>query len=198
MYNRSDRARRGASGALWPTIRSSGVEFPAEASLFLAGALARGAEGWGPARRAARELRQDRKVAAVTGWSLVRQSTSPEPAARDTQGECCRSRVHGPTRSSRSERRRRNPPEIHGGGFLLSILEKALLGSREASGGAETGELPDRRWGWEIGKWYCVPDLIRTRLSLAARRSPPDPFRRRAGGAAASGRRDIPSGPGRA
>jgi hypothetical protein len=95
MYNRGDRARRGASGALWPTIRSSGVEFPAEASLFLVGALARGVEGWGPARRAARELRQDRKVAAATGWSLVRQSTSPEPAARDTQGECCRSRVHG-------------------------------------------------------------------------------------------------------
>jgi hypothetical protein len=196
MYNRSDRARRGASGALWPTIRSSGVEFPAEASLFLAGALARGAEGWGPARRAARELRQDRKVAAVTGWSLVRQSTSPEPAARDTQGECCRSRVHGPTRSSRSERRRRNPRRYTEG--ISAKYRNQGVGFREASGGAETGELPDRRWGWEIGKWYCVPDLIRTRLSLAARRSPPDPFRRRAGGAAASGRRDIPSGPGRA
>src|SRR5665647_1284328 len=69
-YNGADRARRGASGALWPTIRSSGVEFPAEASLFLAGALARGAEGWGPARRASRELRQDRKVAAATGRFL--------------------------------------------------------------------------------------------------------------------------------
>lgn len=89
------RARRGGSGALWPTIRSSGVEFPAEASLFLAGARARGVEGRGPARRAARESRQDRKVAAAAGGSLVRQSASPEPAVRDTRGECCRSRVHG-------------------------------------------------------------------------------------------------------
>jgi hypothetical protein len=95
MYNRDGRARRGASGALWPTIRSSGVESPVEASLFLAGASARGVEGRGPARRAAREPRQDRKVAAVTGGFLARQSALPEPAAGDTQGECCRSRVHG-------------------------------------------------------------------------------------------------------
>ncbi len=39
------RARWGASGALLPTIRYSGVEFPAEAALFLACVLVSGVEG---------------------------------------------------------------------------------------------------------------------------------------------------------
>lgn len=47
-----DRARRGASGALLPTTRSSGVEFLAEAELFLACVSASGVEGQGPEQRA--------------------------------------------------------------------------------------------------------------------------------------------------
>ncbi len=39
------RARWGASGALLPTIRYSGVEFPVEAALFLACVLVSGVEG---------------------------------------------------------------------------------------------------------------------------------------------------------
>jgi len=131
---------RGASGALWPTIRSSGVEFPAEASLFLAGARARGVEGRGPARRASREPRQDRKVAAAAGRFLVLRSASPEPAARNTREECCRSRVHGHTRSSRSERRSEIRRSRHGGGFLRNILVKVFSGFRVASGGQKPVE----------------------------------------------------------
>ncbi len=40
-----DRARWGASGALLPTIRYSGIEFPVEAALFLARVLVSGVEG---------------------------------------------------------------------------------------------------------------------------------------------------------
>ena len=40
-----DRARWGASGALSPTIRYSGVEFLAEAGLFLACVFASGVDG---------------------------------------------------------------------------------------------------------------------------------------------------------
>ena len=40
-----DRARWGASGALLPTIRYSGVEFPVEAALFLDSVLVSGVEG---------------------------------------------------------------------------------------------------------------------------------------------------------
>ena len=40
-----DRARWGASGALLPTIRYSGVEFPVEATLFLACVLVSGVDG---------------------------------------------------------------------------------------------------------------------------------------------------------
>ncbi len=68
-----DRARWGASGALWPTISYSGVEFLAEAGLFLVSAHVSGDDGVGPAQRAFCETRQDRKVAAVAGQSLVLQ-----------------------------------------------------------------------------------------------------------------------------
>ncbi len=40
-----DRARWGASGALLPTIRYSGIEFPVEAALFLDCVLVSGVEG---------------------------------------------------------------------------------------------------------------------------------------------------------
>jgi hypothetical protein len=40
-----DRARWGASGALLPTIRYSGVEFPVEAALFLDCVLVSGVDG---------------------------------------------------------------------------------------------------------------------------------------------------------
>jgi len=59
------RARWGASGALLPTIRYSGVEFLAEAGLFLASVSVSGVDGLGPAQRALCEPRQDREVAAV-------------------------------------------------------------------------------------------------------------------------------------
>jgi len=68
-----DRARWGASGALLPTIRSSGVEFPVEAVLRLDSVRVSGVEGLGSAQRALCESRQDRKVAAVAEWSLVLQ-----------------------------------------------------------------------------------------------------------------------------
>ena len=67
------RARWGASGALSPTIRYSGIEFPAEAVLFLACVHVSGVDGMGPARRAFCKPREDREVAAVTEWFLVRQ-----------------------------------------------------------------------------------------------------------------------------
>jgi len=92
---RFDRARWGASGALSPTIRYSGVEFPAEAGLFLVSASASGVDGWGPAQRTFCKPRQDREVAAVAGWSLVRQSASPELTTGVTQGKDGRGRVHG-------------------------------------------------------------------------------------------------------
>jgi len=68
-----DRARRGASGALLPTIRYSGVEFLAEAGLFLDCVFVSGVEGQGPVESAPCKLRQDRKVAAVAGRLLVLQ-----------------------------------------------------------------------------------------------------------------------------
>ncbi len=67
------RARWGASGALSPTIRYSGIESPAEAALFLDCVYASGVDGLGPARRALCKPRQDREVAAVAELSLVRQ-----------------------------------------------------------------------------------------------------------------------------
>jgi hypothetical protein len=92
----SDRARWGASGALSPTIRSSGVESLAEGGLCPARVSGDGVEGRGPARRAARESRQDRKVAAAAGRFLVLRSASPELASGITRGESVRSAVHGP------------------------------------------------------------------------------------------------------
>ena len=68
-----DRARWGASGALLSTIRYSGVEFPAEASLCLVCVCESGDEGMGPAQNALCKPRQDRKVAAVAGLSFVLQ-----------------------------------------------------------------------------------------------------------------------------
>ena len=70
---KTDRARRGASGALLPTIRYSGVEFPVEAVLCLDSVRVSGVEGLGPAQRALCEFRQDREVAAVAEWPLVLQ-----------------------------------------------------------------------------------------------------------------------------
>ena len=66
-----DRARWGASGALLPTIRYSGIEFLAEAGLFLACVSVSGVDGLGPAERTPCELRQDREVAAAAGLSLL-------------------------------------------------------------------------------------------------------------------------------
>ena len=133
MYNRGDRARRGASGALWPTIRSSGVEFPAEASLFLAGALARGAEGWGPARRASRELRQDRKVAAVAGRSLVcgqpRWSRRPGTRRESAVGAGCTVLPVAREASGGAE-----IPGDTRRGFLLNIGIKVLAFAKRAEG----------------------------------------------------------------
>ena len=68
-----DRARWGTSGALLPTIRYSGIEFPVEAALFLDCVLVSGVDGQGPVRRALCETRQDREVAAVAELLLVRQ-----------------------------------------------------------------------------------------------------------------------------
>ena len=68
-----DRARWGASGALLPTTRYSGIEFPVEAVLFLASVCVSGVEGLGPAQRVLCEFRQDREVAAVTENPLVLQ-----------------------------------------------------------------------------------------------------------------------------
>ena len=64
--DKKDRARWGASGALSPTIRYSGVELLAEAAFCLACVLVSGVEGQGPVQRAFCEPRQDREVAAVT------------------------------------------------------------------------------------------------------------------------------------
>ena len=72
-FERNGRARWGASGALSLTIRYSGIEFPAEAVLFLDCVHVSGVEGMGPARRALCKPRQDREVAAVAEWFLVRQ-----------------------------------------------------------------------------------------------------------------------------
>ena len=71
--DQTDRARWGASGALLPTTRYSGIEFPVEAVLFLASVYVSGVEGLGPAQRVLCESRQDRKVAAVTENLLVLQ-----------------------------------------------------------------------------------------------------------------------------
>jgi hypothetical protein len=71
--NKTDRARWGASGALLPTIRYSGIEFPVEAVLFLDSVRVSGVEGLGPAQRALCESRQDREVAAVVEKPLVLQ-----------------------------------------------------------------------------------------------------------------------------
>ena len=68
-----DRARWGASGALLPTTRYSGIEFPVEAVLFLASVCVSGVEGLGPAQRVLCEFRQDREVAAVIENPLVLQ-----------------------------------------------------------------------------------------------------------------------------
>ena len=73
FYDYDGRARWGASGALSPTIRYSGIEFPAEAGLCLDRVHVSGVEGMGPARRALCKPRQDREVAAVAERSLVRQ-----------------------------------------------------------------------------------------------------------------------------
>ncbi len=72
-YGKTGRARWGASGALSPTIRYSGVEFPVEAALFLDSVLVSGVDGQGPVQRALCEPRQDREVAAVAELPLVRQ-----------------------------------------------------------------------------------------------------------------------------
>ncbi len=45
MVRKAGRARWGASGALSPTTRYSGVEFPAEAALFLVSVRVSGVEG---------------------------------------------------------------------------------------------------------------------------------------------------------
>jgi len=68
-----DRARWGASGALLPTIRYSGVESLAEAGLFLDCVFVSGVDGQGPVERAPCEPRQDREVASVAGSALLLQ-----------------------------------------------------------------------------------------------------------------------------
>jgi len=73
LDDKKDRARWGASGALSPTIRYSGVESLAEAALCLASFPVSGDEGQGPVQRTLCELRQDREVAAVAIEFLVLQ-----------------------------------------------------------------------------------------------------------------------------